>query len=311
VGVNGGREWWRPENIAGSGTLCWMRGEFEAARSQLEEAAALLAARPERDVEAEWFMPFDPIVLDLTSLAQARWVLGDLAGADAAVAGGKRYSDELGFPQGPFSLCYAHFIEIWICLEAGRFQRAAKLAADMVERGEHHGFDQWIALGAVMQKAAAVPLDAENVDADSVSETIAQLTGWVEVCRFLDTKFGLPSFDGRIAQLLIASGRLTEARDRVDAGLQLAEETGMHYYDAELLRLRAKTHNDADACCADLNAAMELSRRQGATIFVLRAALDDFERRGEPARQSVIEAVDRIPADSTWPELARARALLG
>jgi predicted ATPase len=133
----------------------------------------------------------------------------------------------------------------------------------------------------------------------------------VEACRFLNTKFGLPSFDGRIAQLLIATGRLVEARDRVDAGLQLAEETGMHYYDAELLRLRAKTHTDADACCADLDAAGQLARRQGATIFALRAALDDFERRGEPARQGVVEAVDRIPADSTWPELARARALLG
>ena len=37
----------------------------------------------------------------------------------------------------------------------------------------------------------------------------------------------------------------------------------------------------------DIAAALELARRQGATLFELRAALDDFELRGEPARAAV------------------------
>ena len=53
----------------------------------------------------------------------------------------------------------------------------------------------------------------------------------------------------------------------------------MHYYDAELLRLRALTHDDPAARRADLEAALELARRQGAHLFGLRAALDDFELR--------------------------------
>ena len=40
----------------------------------------------------------------------------------------------------------------------------------------------------------------------------------------------------------------------------------MHYYDAELLRLRAHTHADAAGRQADLAAAHDLARRQGAPV---------------------------------------------
>ena len=54
--------------------------------------------------------------------------------------------------------------------------------------------------------------------------------------------------------------------------------------------------------------ALELARRQGATFFELRAAVDDFDLRGEPARAALVDAASRIPTDSRPPELARARA---
>jgi len=85
----------------------------------------------------------------------------------------------------------------------------------------------------------------------------------------------------------------------------------MHFYDAELLRIRAHTHDDADRRGDGLRAAVELARRQHATIFELRAAADDFELRGEPARQELRDSVRRFPENSTWPDLSRARALLG
>ena len=80
-----------------------------------------------------------------------------------------------------------------------------------------------------------------------------------------------------------------EARHRLDTGLQLAEDTGMHFYDAELLRLRAHTHIDPDVRQADIGAALELAHRQGATLFELRSALDDFELRGPPAHAALGE----------------------
>jgi hypothetical protein len=84
----------------------------------------------------------------------------------------------------------------------------------------------------------------------------------------------------------------------------------MCFYDAELLRLRAPTHADPDARQADIGAALELARSQGATLFELRAALDDYDLRGQPARAALIDAASRIPANNAWPELARAQASL-
>jgi hypothetical protein len=90
----------------------------------------------------------------------------------------------------------------------------------------------------------------------------------------------------------------------------LAQDTGMCFDDAELLRLRAHTHTDPDARQADIAAALELARRQGVTLFELRAALDDYELLGQPARAALIDAASRIPANNAWPELARAQASL-
>jgi hypothetical protein len=56
--------------------------------------------------------------------------------------------------------------------------------------------------------------------------------------------------------------------------------------------------------------ALELVRRQGANFFELRAAVDDFDLRGEPARAILVAAAGRIPTDSRPAERARARAAL-
>jgi hypothetical protein len=64
---------------------------------------------------------------------------------------------------------------------------------------------------------------------------------------------------------LTAAGQPAQARARLDTALQLAEDIGMCFYDAELLRLRAHTHTDPDARHADITAARALARRQGAT----------------------------------------------
>ena len=117
-------------------------------------------------------------------------------------------------------------------------------------------------------------------------------------------------FDAVLGRLLIAAGRPEAARERLDTGLALAQDTGMCFYDAELLRVRAQTRDHLAARQADINAALELARHQGATLFQLRAALDDFALRGKPARTALAGAANSLPRNSVLPELARATALL-
>jgi hypothetical protein len=106
------------------------------------------------------------------------------------------------------------------------------------------------------------------------------------------------------------------ANDRAASTRSCTASTGrcgrssIRFYDVELLRLRAQTNTDPDVRQADIGAALELARRQGATLFELRAALDDFELRGQPAREPLVDVIGRMPADSAWPELARAQAAL-
>jgi hypothetical protein len=112
------------------------------------------------------------------------------------------------------------------------------------------------------------------------------------------------------ARRLISAGQRDEARRNLDAALQKADDNDEHFYDAELLRVRAHTQVDPDARTAGFAAAAELARHQGAGLFELRATLDDFQLRGQPARAALVAAVSRMPTDGAMPEVALARAAL-
>jgi tetratricopeptide (TPR) repeat protein len=305
AGVEQGRQWLRPAIEAAFGMVAWLRGDFDAARSHLEEGTAGQTAADQHQIDAVWFQPNDPIATAHINLALTRLVRGDLTGAEAELAHTARRAEQLGFPQGPFSLAYARFAEIWVRIEAGQLDRATVLAADLTDQAERHGFDTWRFFGVTLQAvvSALTTLGANDPDPTALS---AHIAAWRTAGRNIYRSF----YDGVLARLLIAAGEPEQARNHLDTALALAQDTGMCFYHAELLRLRAHTHTDPDARRADLGAALALARHQGATLFELRAALDDFELRGEAARAALIDAASRFPAHSPLPELARAQASL-
>jgi hypothetical protein len=203
-------------------------------------------------------------------------------------------------------------LEIWVRIEAGQLDRAAVLAADLSKLGERHGFDVWRVVGATWQAAVGGlgALGADDVDQTALGGHIATMTTLLGYFRASGGNMFRTAYDAVLGRLLIAAGRPAAARECLETALALAKDTGMCFYDAELLRVRAQTHADLAARQADINAALQLARRQGATLFELRSALDDFELRGEPAAAAVAEVAKRIPANYAWPELVRARAAL-
>ena len=312
AGLKPGRPWLRSAIEASYGVVAWFRGEFDAAGSRLEQAMAVLAAAGQQEIDAVWFQPNDPIATARLHLALARFVRGDLTGAEAQLAQVARRVEGLAFPQGQFSAAFARFVEIWLRIEAGQLDRAAVLAADLLSQAEQHGFRAWRLWGGTQQAAvsALAALGAEDLDPTALSNHIATMTKFVDILHKAVMNAYLTFFESVVGRLLLAAGQPEQARARLHTALALASDTGMRFYDAELLRLRAQTHTDPDARHADLAAALDLARRQGATLFELRAALDDFDLRGEPARAALIDAVSRFPANSAFPELARARAAL-
>ena len=113
-----------------------------------------------------------------------------------------------------------------------------------------------------------------------------------------------------MSRLLLIAGDPDRARAWLGTCLEVTARLDLNSYDAEVMRIRAHTAADAHQRHEELAAARELARRQGFTWLELRAALDDFELRGEPAREALVDVVGRMPAGGDAPELARAQELL-
>ena len=142
-------------------------------------------------------------------------------------------------------------------------------------------------LWGATERASITALTALTAnDLAGLSSELTTLAALLDDCRAAAINLYVTFFYSVLGRLLTAAGQTEQARNHLDAGLALAQDTGMHFYDAELLRLRAGTHADDKARHADLTAARELARRQGAALFELRAALDGYELRGTAARSS-------------------------
>jgi tetratricopeptide (TPR) repeat protein len=306
------RPWFRPVIEGSFGTMAFLRGDFNTAFAAVERAAAELAATEQHRIDAVWFNPSDPITVAHIHLALVGVVRGDVARAEAELVRAARRAEQLGFPQGPFSLAYTRCVEIWMRIEAGQLDRAAVLAVDVIVQSERHGLDMWQLYGATQQAVigALAALGADNIDPAALAGHIATVTALVDTLHAFGLLMFVTFHDAVLGRLLIAAGQPEQARSRLDGALALADDTGMCFWDAELLRMRARTHADPDARSATLRDAVELARRQGAPLFELRAALDDFDLRGEPARADLAVAVGRMPVDSALPELVRARHIL-
>lgn len=309
--LDGGREWFRAYNTGGFGMLAWYRGEFRPAITTLEEAAAVRDDEGAPEVDAVWFMPNEGTASIYTHLALARYIRGDLAGAEKELDRAVRRCDEVDFPQGAFSLGYAKQMEFLIRIEAGQLTEAAAAAGTLTALGEQHGFDSLTFAGMVQQATVAALLAlAEGAEPADLAGHIETLSGFLSAWRDLGAVALITYYDAVLVRLLLAAGRDTEARTHIDVGLALSEESGMRFHNAELLRLRARLHDSCDGRRSDLSAALELAREQGATIYELRCALDIFELDGNGGRDVLAQAVNGFPAQSGWPLLAHARKLI-
>jgi hypothetical protein len=306
-------EWYRLANDAARGALTVFRGEYHTARALMEAATAELDHLGSPEIEGAWFAPNDPLAAMYAFVGLTRFIQGDLAGAETAFAQMERRCEKLQFPHGAFTLCYGRALETGIRLDAGQFDRAAELIEETARRGYEHGFDEWVGIATCNQVslAARTALAASAAEPAALQEHIDNMTAVVDAWRAIGRKAFLGTYDALLARLLTAAGMKDAARERVELALQMSDETEFRMYDADLLRIRAHTTDDPDAMHVGLRAAVKLAQTQGAAFFELLAAADDFELVGEPAQAALVDALSRFPADQSWPELARARALLG
>ena len=305
------RPWSYPAIASSLGSVTWLEGDFTAAREHLLRALADRSAADPRVLETAWWVAVDPISAANNFLALTHMVCGDLDRAKAELAESVRRCDGLGFPQNAHNRAHTYFMEIWVCLEAGQIEEASTLVARLRQLSEQSGLDLWQWVGrtehATVKALAAL---AAGVDGATLTARAENLARRVDGSRFIHLNSYLTFHDAIIGHLLIAAGQSEKARERLELALRHAEETGMRFHDAELMRLRAHTFTDRQRRREALIAALEFARKQGATLFELRCLLDSFDLLGDGNRSELAGLISRFPGDARWAEFARAQEIL-
>ncbi len=257
--AHGRREVYRFANHGGFGLLDWFSGRFDDALEVLETSNREIDERGIADVATEaWFVPNDGTASLYVHLGLARFVKGDLPGAETCLARARARTDQLEFPQGPWSTAYGCWLGSWIWAEAGRPDRAAAVVEEVGGIGERHGFDSW-KLVAAMHSTLRDGASPEALD------------GLTALWEAAGLRILLSYYLTMAGSLHAAAGDASTARARFDAALALSAETGMRFYDAETRRRLAHLDPDPEP---GLREALALARSQGATLFERRIEAD-------------------------------------
>jgi hypothetical protein len=295
------------------GALASLQGHFDQARTSVEAAAAALDRSGPLKMQGTWYAPNDPIAALYAEIGSIRFLQGELSGAEPLFARSVARCKELEFPHNAITFCYCRARQAMVRIETGELGRAREHLDDISQQAEKYGLDEWAMVATFnhVSMASREALAAGESDPARLAPHIANMTQVVEALRAAQLKAYLASYESVLARLHTAAGDRQAARARVDLTLAVVEETGSRFYLAELLRILAHTYDDRDAQYTGLQKAIEVARDQGAVVFELRCAADAFELVGDPARPALEEALGKIAADQDWPELARARTLLG
>ena len=300
-------------NTAGFGMLDWYGGRFDDARTKLETSVASVEHAGVADTLAStWLLPNEPIAAMHTHLALARFMTGDPAGAASAMAAAERRTDELPFPQGPFSRAYALSYRGWMAIQARDFDAADEVADRILAIAADHGFDFWTLTGYTQKASVGIAraFVAEPLDAAALEAISGPLAGQISAWQMIDVRVLLPHMMTSLAEVRVRLGDRDGAQMMVDQSLGVAESTGVHFYDAETLRVAAHLEADPAAVATQLVRAGELARSQGAVAWDLRIACDRYDLEGSPARGYLEETLAKFAPGASYPELEAARARL-
>jgi class 3 adenylate cyclase/predicted ATPase len=284
------------------------QGDFIGARANLAEA--LRTYDPERDRDTRFRFGGDSGGAATVFLTLASWALGDVERARTLGEEALARADETS--HAPSRAAARHFIALYQMLR-GAPEAAKVVAALPVELGREHGMALWLALGEVHSKWARARLDDRQT---GVSELRGAVAAYVDQ----GNKLWVPLFQGRLAELEAEEDIGDLPLRRIDEALALANETGEHWTDSLLCRIRGAIllkRDPSNAALAEesLLAAVATARGQKARSFELQAALalaKFYQSTARLARASalVAQALEGFAPTPDLPEIGEAQALL-
>jgi class 3 adenylate cyclase/tetratricopeptide (TPR) repeat protein len=233
--------------------------------------------------------------------AMCSWVLWWLGRPDAALDEARATVAEAELLGSFLSLAMARYF-LWLIHQLRRESEAAlDQARRSVEFCAELGFSFWG--GAALVSAGTERMrmgDAAGLE--DVGRGLAALSD-------ADSRAGTASALGTLAEAQYAVGETEAALGTVEAAMRLSGENGEHYWDAELMRLKAVFLRAEDPAAAPvarelLRAALQEATARGAASLALRAATT----LGDPA--AVATALAAIEGGEDTADVREARQLL-
>jgi predicted ATPase/class 3 adenylate cyclase len=170
----------------------------------------------------------------------------------------------------PFSLCYGLSFAAWLALLLEDTSGGLRLAEEAQALSREHRTP-------IMAGMSRVLIGWAKLQQRDVGAALADIRDGIEQFTRLGAGVLMPYWHGLLAFAESAAGNAPGALAAVEEGLGIAEQTHEDWSTAELLRVRASQLERAgrheDAVVA-LDRAVDLARRQHATMFERRALAD-------------------------------------
>jgi predicted ATPase len=287
------------------GSTCLWQGDFIEAQANLVEALSIYDL--ERDREVIKLIGLGPAAR--TSLAHTKWQLGEVRPARALIEEAVAHAIETGHVPTLVTtyLHKAHFETVRG--DAGAARRDAEIVVKLSQENALTLFGAWGALQSAWVRAR---LEGGETGVMELRQALAAYTKQ-------GNKVFVSFYQGLLAEIE-AQDDAEGALSRIDEALSLAGETGEHWSDAFLHRLRGEIllkggpANTVPAEDAFL-AAIATAQQQKARSFELRAALSlaklyQSMDRPADAHAALASALRDFSPTPDFPEIEQAQTLL-
>src|SRR6516225_3237921 len=289
------------------GVTSWFQGDYVGARTHLEQALA--AYDHERDHDLAPRFVFDDRVVATGWLAVVLWPLGEVDQAARLLDSALSLARQSGHLP---SIAWAH---AYTCRFAGICRKPGKAkphAEELLGVAGEHGLPMRLADGSFYHGWARWCAG----DGDGEAGMRQGLGLWNE----MDYRLFAPLTGTLLAEREAEAGRVEVALATLDAQLAAIEQTGQHWFDAEVHRARGELLlklQRPDVAAAELAfmRAIEIARGQQTRTFELRAALSlaklyKTTGRDQLAGALLAPALVGFNAGPEVPEVEEAQRLL-
>jgi predicted ATPase len=242
-------------------------------------------------------------------LALTEWHLGELERARQLTDWSIRRAAELGHVAAVAS---ALFFKTVIASRRGDVQTTRHGAESLLALTEEHGMRTYADVGQVYANWARGRQHDPEAGALGLRQTLESYLA-------RGNKSSAPSFYGLLAELEAMTRGYDGALTRIDQGLAIADETGEHFTDPYLHRLRGEILlkcDLADPVHAEeaFETSIAVARQQGARSYELLAALSlarlyQSTNRAAKACATLAPALEGFSPTPEMPEIEEAQAL--